>query len=268
MWMYVAALSVMVALSVSLCTNIMIHGGTTALNIAMAVVAVLTVCAEVVYFARVMFLVNGRPMKWNIMRCAKLAVCYIVTMFVCSLVFTFVSYGVVMVKQPATVAELQPVLTAFSVLYLVVYLLLIPCVYVAMEYMMEPEVKLRKTVFKSYLTGLRHWGFLFIALLIAALCAAVCSALVSIPALIVTAANIISVLGVNFLGDPTGLPSYFNVLQFVVYAISSFICLYINIFVVFVCYFLYGSIKTGEKEKSEFKSRDALALTENVSEVK
>ena len=118
-----------------------------------------------------------------------------------------------------------------------------------MKYVMEPETKLRRIIFKSYATGLRHWGLVFTALFLAALCVALCALLVSIPLFIVIAADSMSVYGVNVLGDPTGLPSYFTTIQVIVFALTFFIWAYINIFTVFVCYFLYGSIETREKEK-------------------
>ena len=71
--------------------------------------------------------------------------------------------------------------------------------------------------------------------------AIICAVLVSAPMFIVLAANSLSVYGVNFIGDPTGLPSYFTAIQLVVYALTFFIWAYINIFIIFVCYFLYGS---------------------------
>jgi hypothetical protein len=100
--------------------------------------------------------------------------------------------------------------------------------------------------------GWRYWGFIFITLLLAALCAAVCMFFVSIPMLIISMANTLSAIGVGYMGDPSGLPSYFSVLQYVVVALSSFICLYVYVFVIFVCYFMYGSIETREKERKEF----------------
>ena len=62
-----------------------------------------------------------------------------------------------------------------------------------------------------------------------------------------------SVYGVNTLGDPIGLPSYFVIIQSVVFVLTFFIWSYINIFTIFVSYFLYGSIKTREKEKMDAK---------------
>ena len=64
---------------------------------------------------------------------------------------------------------------------------------------------------------------------------------------------IMSVYGVNTLGDPIGLPSYFVIIQSVVFVLTFFIWSYINIFTIFVSYFLYGSIKTREIEKMDAK---------------
>lgn len=252
-WIFCTVLAVVASVYVSLYLHAMLYGGNTALNISIGILSLIMLGAEIAYYARVMFLINGRPMKWNLARCANLAMCYIGFYLIVGLLYAGVTYAVVSTQQPADLTRLQPMFMAFGAASLVIAFMMLPYVYVAMKYMMEPESKLRKIIFKSYATGLRHWGLIFIALFLAMLCVAVCATLVSIPMFIVMAANMLSVYGVNFLGDPTGLPSYFTAIQIVVFAMTTFILSYISIFTVFVCYFLYGSIETREKEKNEAK---------------
>lgn len=248
-WTYCTALAVVAAVYLSLYSHAMIYGNSTALTASLCVLSTIMLAAEIAYYARIMFLINGRPMKWNIIRTAKLAACYICFIMLISLLFTGITYAVILAKQPVTPLQLQPLLATFGAITLAISLLMLPYVYVAMKYVMEPETKLRRIIFKSYATGLRHWGLVFTALFLAALCVALCALLVSIPLFIVIAADSMSVYGVNVLGDPTGLPSYFTTIQVIVFALTFFIWAYINIFTVFVCYFLYGSIETREKEK-------------------
>lgn len=252
-WIFVLVLSILSATYFSIHIHAMLYGTNTALTTGICITAVATLCAQVVYLARVMFLINGRPMIWNIKRCTNITACYIGFCFILTLIYAAITYGIVLSKGSVTLAELLPVFYIFGGVSFVIMLIMLPFIYVGLKYIMEPDSKLRKIITKSYVTGLRYWGFIFIALLLATLCTSICGALVSIPTLIVMAANALSVFGVNYLGDPTGLPSYFTVIQFTVVTFSSFICLYINIFAIFVCYFLYGSIETKEKEKKEYE---------------
>lgn len=252
-WIHVLVLSIISAVYFSLYIHAMLYGTNTALTIGLCAMSVIVLCAQVAYYSRVMFLINGRPMRWNIIRCTNITALYLCFCIVILLIFAAITYWIVLSRGTVTIAELLPVFYTFGAVSLIIMLLMLPFVYVAVKYLMEPECKLRSTIFKSYVVGLRHWGFLFIALLLATLCTVICMALVSFPTLIVMAANALSVFGVNYLGDPTGLPSYFMIIQVTVVALSSFICLYINIFAIFVCYFLYGSIETKEKEKKEYE---------------
>lgn len=250
-WIYCLALALVSAAYLSLYIHAMLYGSSTWLTVALCAVSLITLCAEIAYYARAMFVVNGQPMKWNIKRCTILTAYYIAFCIVMAFVYAAVFYGVTMAKQPATLYDMMPTFYILGGVSVVIYLLLLPFIYVGMKYLVETDSKLEKIIFKSYKTGLRHWGLIFTALFLATLCAIICAVLVSAPMFIVLAANSLSVYGVNFIGDPTGLPSYFTVIQFVVYALTFFIWAYINMFIIFVCYFLYGSITTREKEKNE-----------------
>lgn len=252
-WIYCAVLAVVSAIYLSLYLHAMLYGYNPALKIGLGVFSLFMLCAGAAYFARIMFLVNGRPMKWNMVRSSKLTLCYVCFNAIIGLIFTAITYATVINKQPTDIMQLTPMFTAFGVASLVIMLLMLPYTYVVMQYMIEPECKLRKIIFKSYVTGVRHWGLIFTALLLAGLCVLICSMLVSVPIIIVMTANTLSVYGVNTLGDPTGLPSYFVIIQSVVFVLTFFIWSYINIFTIFVCYFLYGSIETRETEKRNAK---------------
>jgi len=252
-WIYCAVLAVVSAIYLSLYLHAMLFGYNTALRIGLVAFSLFMICAGMAYFARIMFLVNGRPMKWNIVRSSKLTLCYICFNAIIGLIFTGIAYATIYHEQPAGTIQLVNIFATFVIASLIIMLLMLPYAYVVMQYMIEPECKLRNIIFKSYVTGLRHWGFIFTALLLTTLCTLVCSLLVSIPLLIIMTANIMSVYGVNTLGDPIGLPSYFVIIQSVVFVLTFFIWSYINIFTIFVSYFLYGSIKTREKEKMDAK---------------
>lgn len=250
-WIYSLILALVSATYLSLYVHAMLYGNDTWLTVALCVVSALTLCAEIAYYAKAMSILNGQPMKWNVKRCAILAVCYIAFCCTMALIYAAVVYGVMITKQPANLYGMLPTFYILGGVTVIIYLLFLPFIYVGMKYLVETDSRLWRIMFKSYKTGLRHWGLIFTALFLATLCAIICAVLVSAPMFIVLAANSLSVYGVNFIGDPTGLPSYFTAIQFVVYALTFFIWAYINIFIIFVCYFLYGSITTREKEKTE-----------------
>ena len=257
-WIYFAALAVISAVCFMLYTHTMLYGNSTGQTVAMCGFSLLMLCSVVVYYSRVMFLVNVRPMKWNIIRGFRLAACYYAF---CILVWgaqAFITYNYVLIHQPISPEALMPLAIAFNVANIVIGLLMLPYVYAAVKYFIEPESKLRHILTSSYATGLRHWGFMFMAMLPAVLCVLLIALFLSIPMLIVITANSYSVFGVNFIGDPTGLPSYFPVIEGSVFALTFFIWAYLNVFVIFVGYFLYGSIEARKKEKKAFLKQEQL----------
>lgn len=252
-WLYTLLLAMSIALLSLFYTRALTDGGYTHPSYTLLMVsAVLVACFHVGYVSRIFMLLGHQSMKWNLVRCIRLLGVYLCIMAIVSvvqwgLVYLVIGTGpfVPLYKMPVIACVIIGVSLFFSCV-------LLPYVYVFVKYLMEPDSKLSKILLKAYKVGWRYWGFIFITLLLAALCAAVCMFFVSIPMLIISMANTLSAIGVGYMGDPSGLPSYFSVLQYVVVALSSFICLYVYVFVIFVCYFMYGSIETREKERKEF----------------
>ena len=254
-WTYCLSLALISAIYVSLYLHAMLYGCSTGLTVTLCITTLITLAVQIACQAKVISLVNGQSMKWNVTRCTNIAVCSIAFCVMLALIYTFVTYSVVIYKQPMTISvrDMQPLFYVLGAMSIIIMLILLPFTFVVMKYLMEPEIRLRKIIFKSYKTGLRHWGLIFTALFLATLCTTICALFISIPMLIILAANSLSVYGVNFIGDPTGLPSYFTAIQLAVFTLTFFIWQYVNIFITFVCYFLYGSIITREKEKNNLK---------------
>lgn len=251
-WIYAMAYSLSFALYLSFSASHQVDRLSASALACVFISFMIMACAQIAYFARTMMLVDNQPMRWNVIRCIKIALWYTCLTVIIATATAILIYIITRgqpISNPDTLATLF--LTLVSAVVIAACFML-PYIYVATKYVMEPDSKLRKLVFKSYKTGIRHWGFIFTTILITTLCVAVCAFFVSIPMLIIMMANIQSAVGVSLQGDPAGLPSYFNALKFIVISLSSFICAYINIFVVFVYYFMYGSIETREKEKSNF----------------
>lgn len=252
-WLYALLLALSMSMMSMFYIKALIGGGYSSSSfICLVVSLLLVVCFQVGYTSRVLMLLNCQTMMWNVKRYLRLILLYLCVSFAVSAIQWILMYLVIggTTSVPSDKMPVIMLLIACSSLFFACVLL--PYVYVFMKYMMEPESKLSKLLFKVYKTGLRYWGFIFITLLLAFLCVAVCMFFVSIPMLVITMANTLSVMGVSYLGDSSGLPSYFDFLQYMIVAVSSFICLYINIFIIFVFYFMYGSIETREKERKDF----------------
>ncbi len=97
-WIFVLVLSILSATYFSIHIHAMLYGTNTALTTGICITAVATLCAQVVYLARVMFLINGRPMIWNIKRCTNITACYIGFCFILTLIYAAITYGIVLSK--------------------------------------------------------------------------------------------------------------------------------------------------------------------------
>lgn len=251
-WAYAMAYALSIALFLLFSANYQVDRLSASTLAGIFISLMIMVCAQIAYFARTMMLVDNQPMKWNVIRCVKIVLWYTLLTVIIATATIILIYIIIKgrpVYNPDTLVALFMTLASAAV---IAACFTLPYIYVVTKYFMESDSKFRKLIFKSYKTGIRHWGFIFTTILITALCVAVCAFFVSIPALVIMTANMQSAAGVSQLGDPVGLPSYFSALEFIVISLSSFISAYINIFVVFVYYFMYGSIETREKEKSNF----------------
>lgn len=249
-------MAIVTAVCVVTATKTLANDASTVVVVGLLVSFVLLIVASVAMFGRVTVLVNGQKTGWNIKRAARIALIVIVFSCVLSVLLGVVAALITTsqgaVKSPTVEFAVS---AGMDVVMLIIYLLLLPYLYVFSKYMIEPETKLRSLLFKSYQTGLKHWGFIFTTEFLAWLCMTVCSVIIALPAVIVLAALVISINGVNTFGDPTGLPSYFDAMQFGWFALATFIWAYISIFSIMVCYFIYGSIETRKKEKKEYLDR-------------
>lgn len=255
-WVYAVVMSLLFSLLVSSATTILTDGLTVADSVCLLVSLLLSLCAMIVLFARASMLINGQKAGWNIRRVARIA---IITLAFYVLVGIILGLVTVLIAPSGNAAQNSaPVLITSLItnsISLVIWLVVLPFLYVFSKYLIEPDSKLRRLVFRGYKTGFRHWGFIFTTVFLAYLCEAVCAVILALPAVIIMSARLASINGVTTLGDPSGLPAYFDVMQFGLFALATFIWAYISIVILFVYFFMYGSIETREKEKREFLNK-------------
>ncbi len=91
---------------------------------------------------------------------------------------------------------------------------------------------------RGYLSGLSHWGMLFVVALVTGITTLLLTLVAQLPADILYAANIQAHLGVMN-GDELGMPEGMWWMNFVVFFIGGFIQAYIHLSTLFPFYFVY-----------------------------
>lgn len=252
-WIYALLTGLTFAAYTSAGTSIMTNGMTLFKAALLFVALLLCICATTALFARSSMLINMRPMRWNVKRAARIMLVILAFAVVVGAVLGVVSLVITGRGQAGADASASTAAGwTLNIAGLVIALLTLPYVYVFAKYMIEPEAKLGRLLFRSYKTGFRHWGFIFTTMFLAYLCMAVCVIITCLPMVIITSARIVSLNGTAVFNDPSGLPAYFDVMQFGLFTAAAFIWSYISIFCLFIYFLMYGSIETREKEKREF----------------
>lgn len=132
--------------------------------------------------------------------------------------------------------------------------LLLPLAYIIMRYILNDGIGFWKQFRIGYGVGMRHWGFIFVVVLVALIVELLLLMLLSLPAIILSAANTQSMHGIS-IGDPVGLPSYMPALAAGTFLIIGFLQAYVMLSVLFPIYYMYGSIDAQEQEKQDFNKQ-------------
>lgn len=223
-----------------------------------SIVLVLLMVTGIAFFGRATMMLNGRMMRYNLMRMLKLYVFGIIVAVILCAVITGLSWliFVVLHKIGHDFDYMQSIMIIYLVLLTVLFvsaLILVPYVYVMMKYVMEPEARLRKLVFSGYKSGIHHYGYIFITMLLLYLIVAIVSSILSVPMFVLIMALGMAVGG-TVMGDPLGLPGYFYPMMYIVSVITYLITAIIIIYEIFVVYYMYGTIETRIAEKAKLMS--------------
>ena len=230
--------------------------------------------------ARLVTMLNKFGFKRNLLQTAKIAipqlVIYIIIAIVIAIPIVVAMLYQMKANQPAegadalhaTAAAQQAAAlqTIFSpavlgaiggaiILGLVFELLLLPMYYFYMKYLMEP-IHMRTHLWKSFKTGFRHWGFLFLTFFMMGLLLLCLFVVLFMPLGLLSTAQSQSLAGV-LMGDPSGLPNHMLLLQFVTALVTFFIFAFILAWSVLVLYHAYGSIEQKEIERKAHSSLES-----------
>lgn len=237
-----------------------------------AIFWLLAVASSVWFYAIIISLLDGASMKANLPRVVRLTL----LLFAIAVVFTIISSLASLVPlfgaTPQSNASYDFALS--TVIGVAVYfcfaVVSVPLIYSSMKYLMEPKLKLISVLGKSYKTGWRHWGYLFMLCLLAGIIFSVIGLVVNLPATISSMAFVINAGGL-LLGDVSGLPGLFGVMAWLVSFISSFIMIYVVAWFVIICYYAYGHIEAKEqakKEQNEMVQASATQVEPDFEEIK
>lgn len=201
--------------------------------------------------ASVVSMLNDKPFKHNYIYClqAVLSLAIIVILFsviiiMCGTVI-LLSLGN---KLPEHFNSLYLASLAFITLLFIIAA--IPLSYSIMKYLVESNDRIWSVLGKAYRKGWRYWGFITLVFILCIIIIAVLYVVIGSPRLVIYLANQNNTYGLTF-GDPNGLPKYFDTLDYIVSTIITFLSCYINLWVFFVLYYVYGRIETRIKTKQK-----------------
>lgn len=209
-----------------------------------AFVSLLSMAAYCVFNARAFTLLNDKAFASNLSRMSRLFLLFF-------LVFILIVASI-MGASAATASNPQYssyIFIGIACLSCLIIILLLPTLYSSMKYLMETDKGVWSVFGRSYRKGWKYWGFLFMA---AFLCLLICGSLIlvcNMPATILQIAQSADRDGM-FLGDATGLPSYFLPLSYVTTALVQFLVAYVILWAEVVGVYAYASIESRERNKT------------------
>lgn len=242
-----------------------------ALGILQNALMVLAVIVLVWILASLFTMLNKFTLRRNILQNAKLAILQLAMDLVMVIILAIpivlaVIYHVRSIQaaqsadplHAATLPQAQTAQTLLSptvlgaigivlILGVIFELVLLPIYYFYMKYMMEP-IHMRTHLWKSFKTGFRHWGFLFLTFFMMGLLILCLCLVLFMPLGILHTAQSQSLAGI-LMGDPSGLPSHIYLLQFITSVVTFFIFTFLIVWSVLVIYYAYGSIEQKETER-------------------
>lgn len=236
---------------------------------------ILTIVVEIMLWVRIAQLINDESWKWNLKRVLKLFIWIFVLSFVLGIIIGLVWLGAFFAFDPQqkgapvdaqltmeqiSLASLK-IMAVVGLVSLVLTLLLLPYIYVFTKYVADAKSTFKNLVVKGFRVGMRRWGYIFATTLLLILIVTLISVVVCLPMIVIVMASVLSLNGVA-MGDPSGLPSSFPWLVYAVFAATYFVLTFVIVYVVFVCYYMYGTIETREEERKAAHEISKVKITE------
>lgn len=205
-------------------------------------IVILSLITNFLSYSLAYSIVNKQGFVWNIKRLLRLlplniafVIAYIILGVAASFIYASLS------KNPAQIPLLN-ILGIFLLIVPVGIIFSLPLTFINCRYMVEPKLRLRKFFKEGYAAGMRNWGFIFVTYFVATLCCVIIAAVLCSPTIIIQTVLNVSSYGTAAYGDPTELPSYFFLLDFMVSLYSSAIYMTLLLFATYTGYYVYQTI--------------------------
>ena len=211
---------------------------------------VLLTPAFLYFYASLFKLLNGKSVKFNIVRIIKVWLATIpiaIYVMVMSLVVVFMLPAI---GEPGKIA-------LSYLLMLIGWLPLVPIGYTYMKYIVETDSKI-SILWKFYRAGAKRFWFILGTYILTGIVVYFASLVICIPLVIIVVAYSISMSGAID-GDPTGLPSTFTGILAATMFLYMIITSFFGVFSTFVMYYCYASVEVRNGRTEPEPDKEQLA---------
>ena len=212
--------------------------------------------------AAVMSLLNDKSLKHNYIYTLQTVLLMTVMMLLVSVIIIMLGTAILLLlgtnKSPES---LNTTYFIFMVFFIVLALIaIIPLIYSVMKYLVESKARVWSILGEAYRNGWRHWGFIMLVFILCAIMISVLYVVIGLPRVVMYLAVQNNAYGLT-IGDPSSLPKYFGMLNYIVGVVITFFVCYINVWMFFVMYYVYGRIETRIKTKQKSLDLNETAKT-------
>lgn len=221
---------------------------------------IMTLAASVWFYTKVIGLLNGNGWRRNLPRVTRMTL-LLAGVFA---VYVALAFGASLLPfsgmtEKSDVGRLATVSGCITIAaYVVLAIVALPLTFSTMDYLMDGAARpdgaeggrpkrVWTVIGRSYCTGWKHWGYLFLTAFICMIISAIVQLVVYLPAIIMHIAKAIDAYG-QALGDAPGLPQGFMPLAYCVLTLCVFIATYVGVWQWMVFYYAWGSI-TAKRER-------------------
>lgn len=226
------------------------------LSVLSAIAGILVLCW---LSTRFVMLLRGGSLKQLYMHNLKLAGIYVALW----LVYVLLNIGICSLLTgllkwvPATLTGMLAISTADLLVFCMACL---PLVYTGMRYVVEENVSIREVFGRPYRMAWRYAGFMFITVFVTLIVLVPIIIVLGLPLHVLILAEQSNALGMA-LGDASGLPENFCLLEAAVSVAVGFLMAYVLMWVMLVNYYIYTSVESRMKGKDKDKADADKAVT-------
>ena len=197
-----------------------------------------------------MSLLNEESRKRNYIYCLQAVLSMTILAFIFAVIMIVAGTVILLLlgngKSPEHIDTVYAI--CMGVLTVLAVVAAIPLCYSVMKYLFESKSRIWSVFGAAYRNGWRYWGFIALVLVLCAIIVAVLYVVIGMPRSVMYIAFQNNAYGLT-IGDPNGLPEYFNILDYIVSVVVYFIALYISMWMFFVMYYVYGRIEVRIRTK-------------------